>query len=163
MLGEVAGRQLGEGEWEAEGGQGGAGLPLAPAPTTALSVKAGGGWESGPPRGGGRGTVRAQAQERPAPSWGARGLREGLTRLQERFRPRPPARTLASTSVARGVVPALSPACPRGPPGCLTHSSSRQALPPDRGSPEEVLNQANNRAFSDSRNQVPEQNTFRQP
>ena len=41
MLGEVAGRQLGEGE------------PVAPAPTSALSMKAGGGWETGPPQGGG--------------------------------------------------------------------------------------------------------------
>lgn len=54
MLGEVVGRQLEEREWKAEEGERGTGLPLAPAPTTALSVKAGGRWETGPPRGGGQ-------------------------------------------------------------------------------------------------------------
>lgn len=82
MLGEVVGRQLGEGEWEAEGGEGPAGLPLAPAPTSALSMKAGGGWETGPPRGGGHWERRLRIGLRPSGKpEGRRRVFWGMTRL----------------------------------------------------------------------------------
>lgn len=75
MLGEVAGRQLGEAEWGAEGGEGGSrpasGSCMPPPP----SVKAGGLWETGPLWGGGRGSP---SSTQAGPSWEARGLQEGF-------------------------------------------------------------------------------------
>lgn len=59
------GRWLG-GSWGKRRGEaeGGGGPPLAPGPPTALSVKAGGRWETGPCAAGAAG---ASAQDRPEP------------------------------------------------------------------------------------------------
>lgn len=68
-----------------------------------------------------------------------------------------------STGVDCKVAPVPLPRLPVRTPCCLTSQKLQAALPPDRGSQGEVLDQAKNLAFSEGRNQVPEQNTFLQP
>lgn len=73
MLGEVAGRQLGEAEG-GEGGEGGGRPASGSCPPTALGVKAGGRWETEPCEAG---AVRAPAQDQPEPRCHQR-LQEGF-------------------------------------------------------------------------------------
>lgn len=70
MLGEVVGRQLGEREWEAEGGEGGHRLASGFCPHHSPQHE--GRWRMGNWATSGRRTVRAQAQVRPVPQQEAR-------------------------------------------------------------------------------------------
>lgn len=162
MLGEVVGRQLGEREWEAEGGEGGHRLASGSCPHHSPQHE--GRWRMGNWATSGRRTVRAQAQVRPVPQQEARGLRRvvwGRTRLQERFTPG--ARAQASTVMDCRVAPVPLPRLPVRTTCCLIPQQLQAALPPDRGSQELLLNQAKNLAFSEGRDEGPEQNTFLQP
>lgn len=118
MLGEVVRRQLGEREWEAEGGEGGHRLASGSCPHHSPQHE--GRWRMGNWATSGRRTVRAQAQVRPVPQQEARGPRRvvwGRTRLQERFTPG--ARAQASTVMDCRVAPVPLPRLPVRTTCCL--------------------------------------------
>lgn len=129
MLGEVVGRQLGEREWEAEGGEGGHRLASGSFPHHSPQHE--GRWRMGNWATSGWRTVRAQAQVRPVPQQEARGLRRvvwGRTRLQERFTAG--ARAQASGHGLQGG------SCPSAQAACEDHLLSNPTAAPGGPAPQ---------------------------